>query len=149
MTNSAKRTIAIKFAHDPDVAIEDMTGGRARPIVSIEIKGGTDISNIHNRIGEAEKSHQKGRARGFFQFWTILGAQVDAETAKRESPTTTKFYYLGDLEKAGSPGAKGFAEDVASQVGIPAHHAAASPRNVPRSSSGAHARLAWRREPHG
>ena len=27
----------------------------------MEIKGGSDISNAHNRVGEAEKSHIKAR----------------------------------------------------------------------------------------
>ena len=36
---------------------------RDRPLVAIEVKAGTDASNIHNRIGEAEKSHLKARAR--------------------------------------------------------------------------------------
>jgi hypothetical protein len=32
--------------------------------VAVEIKGGKDYSNIHNRIGEAEKSHQKAKKEG-------------------------------------------------------------------------------------
>ena len=40
--------------------------------IAIEIKGGTDVSNLHNRLGEAEKSHQNARLLGFTQFWTII-----------------------------------------------------------------------------
>ena len=30
---------------------------------------------FHNRIGEAEKSHQKAKAGGFTRYWTILKGQ--------------------------------------------------------------------------
>lgn len=36
-----------------------------RNIIAVEVKGGTDFSNIHNRIGEAEKSHQTPVLSGF------------------------------------------------------------------------------------
>jgi hypothetical protein len=38
-----------------------------RSLAAIEIKGGRDYSNIHNRIGEAEKSHQKAEKQGYVE----------------------------------------------------------------------------------
>jgi hypothetical protein len=62
------------------------------------VKGGRDFSNIHNRVGEAEKSHQKARADGFTECWTIVNVdRTNFNQAKRESPTTNRFYRLSDL----------------------------------------------------
>lgn len=63
--NSATgRPFLIEFAPDPDIIIrEEMEHQHYRNVVAIEVKSGTDVSNIHNRIGEAEKSHQKAAAR--------------------------------------------------------------------------------------
>jgi hypothetical protein len=56
--NAAGRIVKIEFSNDPDICIrEELPSGNYRNLVAIEIKGGRDISNIHNRIGEAEKSH--------------------------------------------------------------------------------------------
>lgn len=71
---------------------------RYRKIGAIEIKSGTDVSNIHNRIGEAEKSHQKARQDGFTECWTVVNvARLDEIKASKESPTTNRFYLLPDL----------------------------------------------------
>ncbi|MFH0983090.1 MAG: XcyI family restriction endonuclease [Planctomycetota bacterium] len=100
LLNDSHRTILIEFASDPDIRIADVSKSGSSPIVSVEIKGGTDVSNIHNRIGEAEKSHQKAKAEGFFECWTILRVHVDDTLARRESPTTTHFFHL---DKIGFP----------------------------------------------
>ncbi len=92
--NDSGRTVQIEFFSDPDVRITEVMETGIRPLVSIEIKGGKDASNIHNRIGEAEKSHQKARGRGFFEFWTVIRVDVDTNMAKKESPTTTHFFHL-------------------------------------------------------
>jgi XcyI-like restriction endonuclease len=58
MRNAAGRTVLIEFAPDPDIIIrEEMVSGSYRELIAIEVKGGSDFSNIHNRVGEAEKSH--------------------------------------------------------------------------------------------
>jgi hypothetical protein len=63
--NAAQRKVFIEFSSDPDIIIsEEMAQNTFRYIIAIEIKGGTDFSNIHNRLGEAEKSHQKARKKG-------------------------------------------------------------------------------------
>lgn len=116
--NASKRTVLIEFASDPDVRIVENLPTGVRPLVSIEVKGGTDFSNIHNRLGEAEKSHQKARNRGFFVFWTIVRVDVDPVMARRESPTTSHFFHLDRIAKAGSPEAKQFRDQLCATVGI-------------------------------
>ncbi|MHB1749538.1 MAG: XcyI family restriction endonuclease [Acidithiobacillus sp.] len=98
--NSATgRPFLIEFAPDPDIIIrEEMAQQNYRNIVAIEIKSGTDVSNIHNRIGEAEKSHQKARKRGFTECWTVVNvSRLDMVKAKSESPSTDRFYSLAAL----------------------------------------------------
>ena len=97
--NAARRMVRVEFASDPDIAIsEEISRGEFANKIAIEIKGGTDFSNIHNRVGEAEKSHQKARRHGFTEFWTIVNVDgFDEPTAARESPTTNRFYSLADL----------------------------------------------------
>ncbi|HFK2659888.1 TPA: XcyI family restriction endonuclease, partial [Escherichia coli] len=69
-----------------------------RNVVAIEVKSGTDVSNIHNRIGEAEKSHQKARARGYTECWTVINvSRLDMAKARSESPSTDRFYSLTEL----------------------------------------------------
>jgi|SRR6266567_6638705 len=48
----------------PDTRIQEEFGGKLRNKVAIEIKGGTDVSNAHNRAGEAEKSRPRNRDFG-------------------------------------------------------------------------------------
>lgn len=92
--NDSGRLVKISFASDPDIEIVEELSSRSRGLISIEIKGGRDFSNIHNRIGEAEKSHQKAKARGYFEFMTIISVDIDYSTLKSESPTTSHFFHL-------------------------------------------------------
>jgi hypothetical protein len=96
--NDSKRIVTLEFSSDPDIRIIEMIGSTNRPLVSIEIKGGKDRSNIHNRIGEAEKSHQKAKGNNFFEFWTIIRIDMDYADAKRESPTTTRFFNIDHIQ---------------------------------------------------
>ena len=65
LKNAAGRKVLIEFSSDPDIVIrEKINENRYRNIVAIEVKGGRDFSNIHNRVGEAEKSHQKAKKSG-------------------------------------------------------------------------------------
>jgi len=97
--SAAGRPFLIEFAPDPDIIIrEEMEQAHYRNVVAIEIKSGTDISNIHNRIGEAEKSHQKARQQGFTECWTVVNVtRLDLDKARRESPSTDRFYSLSAL----------------------------------------------------
>ncbi|MGD1119923.1 MAG: XcyI family restriction endonuclease [Dehalococcoidales bacterium] len=118
LKNAAGREVIVSFSSDPDIAITESLASVVRPVVSIEIKGGTDISNIHNRLGEAEKSHQKAKARGFFEFWTIIAAEVKIEKAHQESPTSSRFFHLSQLRKTTSSEYNEFCDLVQSMVGI-------------------------------
>jgi len=118
VVNSSGREVTIEFSSDPDIQIIERMPTGIRPTVAIEIKGGSDRSNIHNRIGEAEKSHQKARKSGFFEFWTILRADVDMEVARRESPSTSRFFFLDRIRKPGSDDYAAFRDMLVSLVGI-------------------------------
>ena len=102
IASATGRKVLVEFAPDPDIIIrEEMSPGHFRNIVAIEIKSGTDVSNIHNRIGEAEKSHQKARKRGYTECWTVVNVgRLDMDKAKAESPSTDRFYSLKTLVEA-------------------------------------------------
>ncbi len=89
-------------------------------MLAVEVKGGTDVSNIHNRLGEAEKSHQKAKGKGFTECWTIINAAVDLTLAKRESPTTAQFFYLEKILDPGDPDWLAFRDQLTSRLGVPA-----------------------------
>jgi hypothetical protein len=97
--NAAGRTVYVQFAPDPDIIIRETMGdGNFRNILAIEVKGGADVSNIHNRLGEAEKSHQKARQGGYCECWTVVNvARLDSSLARTESPSTNRFYNLSEL----------------------------------------------------
>jgi hypothetical protein len=116
--NAAGRRVDITFSSDPDIAIMETMPSGPRFLVSIEIKGGVDVSNIHNRIGEAEKSHQKAKSRGFHEFWTIIGTDVDKQMAKRESPTSSRFFHLTKLRNIKTSQYKEFRDHLQALVGI-------------------------------
>lgn len=91
--NSAGRKVVIALAADPDIRIQEEFGGKLRNKVAIEIKGGTDRSNAHNRAGEAEKSHQKAKNEDFRDFWTIISKTgLNVRKLKSESPTTKDWF---------------------------------------------------------
>jgi hypothetical protein len=120
VVNAAKRTVAIEFAADPDIVIREQMGkGSVRQVVAIEVKGGTDFSNMHNRLGEAEKSHRNAKARGYAECWTVLNIDnFDLAMAKQESPTTDRFYRISQLVEASGPEYEDFRNRILSLVGI-------------------------------
>ena len=86
----------------------------------MEVKGGTDFSNIHNRVGEAEKSHQKARQAGFVECWTVVNVdRIDMAMAKRESPSTNNFYRISQLESGKGAEFCDFRDRIISLTGIP------------------------------
>ena len=113
--------MVIKLAADPDIVLqEEMESDVYRDIIAIEVKSGTDFSNIHNRIGEAEKSHQKARQAGFVECWTIVNVdRIDLEMAQRESPSTNRFYRISELTKGVGVEFLDFRSRIVSLVGIP------------------------------
>ena len=118
--NAAGRVVLIEFAPDPDIVIrEEFSKGKYRNIIAIEVKGGTDFSNIHNRVGEAEKSHQKARAAGYVECWTVVNVdRIDMEMARRESPSTNKFYRLSTLKQREGLEYQDFRDRLISLTGI-------------------------------
>jgi hypothetical protein len=96
--NSSGQIFEIQLAGDPDVAIQEVTESGKIPVVAIEIKGGTDQSNAHNRAGEAEKSHQKIKHAGYRVCWTIIHKKsLDMTVLRRESPTTDRWFDVAHI----------------------------------------------------
>ena len=120
LCNASGRPVSIAFSADPDISItEEISTKTIKRIVAIEIKGGADKSNIWNRLGEAEKSHQSAKQCGFVEFWTIYNVpELDQSKAKEKSPTTTRFYSLIELSDASSDAFADFRDRLISLVGI-------------------------------
>lgn len=121
--NAAGRMVLIEFAADPDIIIRELlsvASDEYRNIIAIEIKGGSDFSNIHNRIGEAEKSHQKAKASGYTECWTVVNVDnLDRSKAKTESPSTNRFYLLSTIVSGSGSDYEAFSDRILSLTGIP------------------------------
>jgi hypothetical protein len=120
LKNAAGRKVIIQFASDPDIVIKEALDRKSyRNIIAIEVKGGTDFSNIHNRLGEAEKSHQKARQKGYVECWTIVNVhRLNLDLAKRESPSTNQFFSLSEIVEVGNPAYRDFQSRIVSLTGI-------------------------------
>ncbi len=119
LQNSAGRTLTIVLASDPDVGIRETGSGGSTALVAIEIKGGTDRSNQHNRIGEAEKSHLKARDDGYRDFWTVIRSKTLDDDARRQSPTTRLWFDAAQILDRSGPEWENFCREIARVVGIP------------------------------
>jgi len=118
--NASGRKVVIALATDPDIRIQEEFEGRLRNKVAIEIKGGTDVSNAHNRAGEAEKSHQKAKKVGFRDFWTIISkAGLNVEKLKSESPTTNDWFDVAQVLAGDGEDWNLFKSRFADAAGIP------------------------------
>ena len=99
--NATGNTILIQFTSDPDIAIREILASGPANKIAIEVKGGQDASNLHNRVGEAEKSHNKAKADGFPECWTIINVDGLDSAGKtkisRESPTTNRWYWISQI----------------------------------------------------
>jgi len=113
-----RRPVLIEFGADPDVFVTEKLGASIRHVLSVEVKGGADASNIHNRLGEAEKSHLKAKKLGCTDLWTILRVDIDTTTAQRGSPTTTRFFNLDRIRDRRSREFQEFREELCSRLGI-------------------------------
>ncbi len=118
--NAAGRTVFVEFAPDPDIVIrEEISPASFVEKIAIEVKAGEDFSNIHNRIGEAEKSHQKARARGFVECWTVVNVdRLNDKMARQESPSTNRFYRLSAIVSGKGAEYVDFRSRVISLIGI-------------------------------
>ncbi len=118
--NPLDHTFTITLAGDPDVRIEEVDGMTPVRKVAIEVKGGTDRSNAHNRAGEAEKSHQKAKGQGFPELWTIITQKgLDMKQLRIESPTTTVWFDTAQVLARLGPDWEDLKRRVTHQVGIP------------------------------
>ena len=104
VTNNSQREVTLALAPDPDVVIREDVRGSVVYKVAIEIKGGTDYANLHNRAGEAEKSHQKARNSGAQDCWTVITLErANLDLLKKESPTTREWIDIQQvLDRSGS-----------------------------------------------
>jgi XcyI restriction endonuclease len=119
--NSAGRKVRIELASDPDVGVSEEVGdGALLKRVAIEIKGGTDRSNAHNRAGEAEKSHLKARAAGYTDCWTVISVHgVNFDRLRTESPSTASWFDINELLARQGESWDDFRHRLAVVVGIP------------------------------
>lgn len=119
ITNASGRVIRIVNASDPDVAIYERFGAKSERLnVALEIKGGTDRSNAHNRAGEAEKSHQKV-SKTARDFWTVIAMKgVDRRQLARESPTTKRWFDVAAVLGRAGPDWDRFVNEIKGAVGI-------------------------------
>jgi hypothetical protein len=120
LKNSSGRIVYIDRAHDPDVSISEVMGDQLHSTVAIEVKGGTDVSNAHNRAGEAEKSHLKAKKKGFRDFWTIISIHgLELTKLKQESQTTTEWFDITALLARKGEDWEAFQARLAGAAGIP------------------------------
>jgi len=131
--NASGRTVVISLSHDPDVSIQElMEDSRPNKKVAIEVKGGTDVSNAHNRAGEAEKSHQKARRSGFPEFWTIISKQgLDTRKLQAESPTTNLWFDVGEVLARKGKDWEEFRQRLVGAVGVPSRYGKMGDRPLP------------------
>lgn len=116
--NAVGHTVSIAFSSDPDIAITSKIATGLHPILAIEIKGGKDVSNLLNRLGEAEKSHVTAKASGYSKCWTITNVEIEEEKARGKSPSTNKFFFLGDILDTSTDAYKTFEAELCSDLGI-------------------------------
>ena len=122
LKNDSKLLCEVRCASDPDVSITQQLKSQTRKLVAIEIKGGTDVSNVWNRLGEAEKSHQTARHQGFNELWTVLRVDVvtDPKALKKaheKSPSTTHFFFLDRILDGTTDEGKTFRQLLGSIIG--------------------------------
>jgi hypothetical protein len=118
--NASGRTVIIALSADPDISVQEDFDGKLRNVLAIEIKGGTDVSNAHNRAGEAEKSHRKAKRRDFRDYWTIIAlAGLDAAQLRDESPTTNSWFDVAQVLAREGPDWIEFRSRFAGAAGIP------------------------------
>jgi hypothetical protein len=104
---------------DPDDFVKEQFGAELRCKVAIEIKGGGDVSNAHNRAGEAEKSHQKARRQDFRDFWTLISKKgLDVRKLTNESPTTTSWFDVVQVLAREGPDWEQFRSRLHGEIGI-------------------------------
>ena len=78
------------------------------------------LTRVHNRAGEAEKSHQKAKNQGFRDFWTVIVKKgLDMSKLKSESPTTTLWFDAAQVLGRNGEEWNAFRSRLIGEVGIP------------------------------
>lgn len=121
--NDSGRTVVLEMGSDPDVTFTQIAGKDEHKVLAAEIKGGRDISNIWNRLGEAEKSHETARLKGFNERWTISRIDLTSdprqlEKAHQKSPSTTRFYCLESIVRPSTPECADFRNRLGTLLGV-------------------------------
>jgi hypothetical protein len=120
LRNASRRTVFVSLSHDPDVSILEQVENQMHNKVAVEVKGGTDVSNVHNRAGEAEKSHLKAKRKGFKDFWTIISKTgQDMLKLGQESQTTTEWFDVTEILARQGKDWENFRQRLAGAAGIP------------------------------
>jgi len=120
LVNASKRKVVLALSTDPDIRIQEEFEGKLRNKVAIEIKGGTDVSNAHNRAGEAEKSHLKAKKQNFRDYWTLISKTgLSMDKLKQESPTTGSWFDVAQVLARDGDDWNEFKSRFAGEVGIP------------------------------
>ncbi len=127
------RTFEAVAASEPDLRIDEGEGTTALPLVTIEIKGGGDASNAHNRAGEAEKSQYKAIGRGYAHRWTVIRMRgVDRRQIANETPSSTLVFEAADVMAQTGPDWEAFRERLGELLGEPlASGTVSSPADAP------------------
>lgn len=116
--NKSSRVVSVSFSGDPDVTIRESVGSGVITKVAIEIKGGRDQANVHNRAGEAEKSHLKVKA-SVGDCWTIMDLSLSPlDQLMEESPSTRRWIDLRAVESQDGPRWNEFKDLVKTSLGI-------------------------------
>ncbi|MDQ3707486.1 MAG: XcyI family restriction endonuclease [Chloroflexota bacterium] len=94
----------IVAATDPDIRLNRGIGSAAEPVLAIEIKGGGDFANAHNRAGEAEKSQIKAQQEGYQHRWTMIQmGTLPRATFDTETPTSTAIFEFTEVVQQTGP----------------------------------------------
>lgn len=105
---------------DPDVSITELVGESERKVLCIEVKGGQDVANVHNRAGEAEKSHQKAKRNGWPRAWTVILwsslSKDQRDKIKVEAPTTDAWFDVNEVCGQSGRSYRRFAEQLLKTV---------------------------------
>jgi hypothetical protein len=96
-------TFELARKSDPDISLYSGTGTNSQPTIAMEIKGGSDASNAHNRAGEAEKSHLKAVTIGYPQRWTFIRMPQQRDRYKPDTPSSTEIFELSEVEEQSGP----------------------------------------------
>jgi hypothetical protein len=110
----------IAVGADPDIRVQklDASGSVLQNLLSIEVKGGTDKSNVYNRGGEAEKSHQSARRNGYQECWTVINLNdIDLAKLKGGSPTTNAWFDTTEVVAQQGPHWEDFSQRIRHLVG--------------------------------